>query len=110
MEKSPEELEALRRGYTPELWPVLERYGRDMVQFAMLVLATNEAIDAVIEVSKQVVPLRTASVVLSNNMTGLCQWICESEKWDFNEHVMPCMLDVNRARQLAGPAASAGVH
>jgi hypothetical protein len=81
-----------------------------MVQFAMAVLATNEAIDTVIALGKANDRLRVAGMVLSNNMAGLCEWICGKEGWDFNGTIMACVMDVNRAKALAQPAPTTARH
>lgn len=93
---SDEELE----NYAPELRSVVQRHGPELFKFASIVAGTNAAVDEVIALGERYVKLRGPGVVLTNNLSALCQDILDLHNWNMDQ-VIECMNDIGRAHQLA---------
>lgn len=80
--------------------PVVQRWGKEMFQFAGQVAGTNTAIDYMLASSERFVKLRTPTLVIMNNFSALIDEVISARGWEM-QHFLECIGDIGRAEQLA---------
>ena len=105
-----EERKDNREGWPPELWPVVERHGPEIVGFCVTALTFNANVQAIqgpiqnLSVAGRTVAFQylrnmsQAMQAISNNLTLAMGWT--------SEQLQLVLTDVQRAQQLAAPAGN----
>lgn len=86
--------------FAPEMRPVVQRWGKDMFQFAGQVAGTNSAIDYMLASAERFVKLRTPTLVIMNNFSSLIDEVIRARGWEMPDF-LECIGDIGRAEQLA---------
>lgn len=85
--------------YPEELRPVAKRHGIELLNFALVVAGTNQAVDQLLHLGERFVAARAPGMVILNNMQTLCEDILKSHEWSMDS-VIECIQDVGRAQSL----------
>lgn len=84
----------------PELKPIAERYGRDMLDFAVRVAGANSALDALLVATRHNLALRSRTAALLDAQGYFCGEFAKLKGWNW-PRITECIQDIARAAKLA---------
>lgn len=87
----------------PELKPIAERYGREMLDFAVRVAGANTVLDWLQVYSLTHSKVKPQVMLLMDAQSHFCNLIMASKGWKWDD-LIGCMTDISRAAALAHPA------
>lgn len=89
----------------PALKPVVERHGRELVDFTLRLAAANMALDWLMTYSQTHSRMKPQVGVLLESQADICNLAVTKAGWSWDK-VAECMGDIGRAAALAGTVAA----
>lgn len=90
----------------PELQPVAKRHGREMLDFAVRVGASNMSIDWLKAYALTHSKVGPHLLVLMDSQAHFCNMVMQAKGWQWDT-LIECLQDIDRASKLVQPTGNA---